>query len=137
MFRAVALEFGRDKTEETSTFERVICPGEENCNEFLSQRGKNRQEKEQRCCIGNKCRAFASKFSDVPEKTERYLDNLTEKVFDLRLAEKAGYPVSQSRMTVIEFECLKRVVNLFDSFERNLKLESNKFLKFLCEKPTL
>lgn len=135
MYRTVAAGFGSEEADsEKGTFERTVCKGEENCEEFQSARGKNREEKEKRVCKAM-CRAFGSKISPIPEKNEFFLSALIYRVFELRKELLTGYKPSESRMTHLEFECLKYTVELFESFDRGVRIDTLKTLEHMLKRP--
>jgi len=123
-------KFGEDNEQGLRRF----CPGEDNCSEFESAAGETRKAKEKNVCIDGKCPAFPSKVSDVPDRTEKFLDALENKVFELRFEQMSGAPFDGNSMTPSEFKCLKILNAIFDEEERNLRVVNNKMLEALLKR---
>jgi hypothetical protein len=116
----------------------MICPGEDDCEMFLSARGKTREEKEQGACIGPKCPAFPSKVSkERVEKTERRLNWILNRALNLRQQRDSGLAFCPENEPAAVAETILMLDEETKIFERGLKLETNRFLKEIRERPGL
>lgn len=129
----MAKEYGRDEGEN-----RIVCPGEDNCEIFESAKGKTRKEKEKNSCIGGNCPLFPTKANTrLASETIQTINYILYSAIDIRRDRLSGSSINKSRISTRVYECLKIMDDLYDAFERDLKLDHKRYLEILIKKPSL
>lgn len=113
------------------------CPGEEKCSFLRDAAGGSWQEKVEEAMAGCK-KCTLPPLTGDETAPESGIDRAANRIFHLRQRRKSGFPLSEAKITALEYQALLFLDERIDLYERAAGREQTELLKmFLTVKQSM